>query len=82
MVDVTLGLQRLSDAGTKEELLDALRDLRDSAFDHPQTWKALTAETLLQALAESLEDSPSEDARLQPASRLLADTFKKVLRPG
>ena len=82
MVNVTLRLQRLRDAGTKQEVLDSLWDLRDSAFDHPQTWKALTAETLLQALAESFEVAPTEDASLQPANRLLADTFEKVLRPG
>jgi hypothetical protein len=82
MVDVTLGLQRLSDAGTKQEYLDALWDLRDSAFDRPQTWNAFTAETLLQALAESLQDAPTEDARVQLASRLLAETFRKVLQTG
>jgi hypothetical protein len=55
VVDLTLGLQGLSDARTRQEFVEALWDLRDSAFDQPQAWKALTAETLLQALAESLE---------------------------
>ena len=75
-----LGLQRLDGARTTEEFVEAVWDLRDSAFDEPQLWSALTAETLLQALAESLEGAPTEGGSAQPANRLLAQTFRKALQ--
>lgn len=81
MDDLRLGLQRLDDARTTQEIVDALWDLRDSAFDEPQVWQALTAETLLQALAESLENAPAEDGSGQSANRLVAQALRKVLQP-
>jgi hypothetical protein len=50
---------RLRAAKTSDEILDALWDLRDSAYDHPQSWHALTAETLFQALAETVAEASS-----------------------
>ena len=44
---LALGLQRLGAARTKQQLVDALWDLRDSAYDQPPLWVALTGETLL-----------------------------------
>lgn len=82
MNDLTFGLQRLDAARTPQEFLDAVWDLRDSAFDEPQLWSALTAETLLQALAESLEGVPTEGSSPQSANRLLAQAFRKALRPS
>ncbi|MEU0095835.1 hypothetical protein [Kribbella sp. NPDC006257] len=46
MTDLAGELQRLHEAGTTEEFVDAVWDLRDSAYDHPEAWTGLTAETL------------------------------------
>jgi hypothetical protein len=73
---LALSLQRLSDARTQHELAAAVRELRDSASVQPQVWRSLNAESLLQALAESLEDPAADERR---ANDLLADAFKKVL---
>jgi hypothetical protein len=80
VVDLMIGIQRLDNARTTEEFVDAVWDLRDSAFDEPQLWSALTAETLLQALAESLENAPTERSTGQPANQLLAQAFRKALQ--
>jgi hypothetical protein len=77
---LTLELQRLGAAKTKQQLVDALWDLRDSAYDQPQVWTALTAETLLQALAEELEQAPPEDEG-QTSIHVLARALKKALDP-
>lgn len=54
-------LLRLAQAGTRSDALDALWDLRDLAFDRPELFEVLTAETLFQALAEELESSVSTE---------------------
>jgi hypothetical protein len=77
---LTLGLQRLGAAETKQQLVDALWDLRDSAYDQPQLWKALTAETLLQALAEELEQAPPDDGG-QTSIHVFARAFGNALDP-
>jgi hypothetical protein len=75
-----LGLQRLGVAETKQQLVDALWDLRDSAYDQPHVWTALTADTLLQALAEELEQAPPDDGG-QTSIHVLARAFQKALDP-
>lgn len=73
-------LHRLRDATAREEILDALWDLRDLAFDRPGSWAPLTADTLLQALAEAVEDMSADDRRdWLIANRLLAHAFEKLL---
>jgi hypothetical protein len=39
----------------RQSLADALWDLRDDAYDHPDRWSGATAETLFQALASTIE---------------------------
>jgi hypothetical protein len=77
---LTLGLQRLGAAETKQQLVDVLWDLRDSAYDEPQVWTALTAATLLQALAEELEQAPP-DGGGQTSIHVLARAFETALDP-
>jgi hypothetical protein len=77
---LTVGLQRLGAAQTKQQLVDALWDLRDSAYDEPQLWTALTGETLLQALAEELEKAPPGDGG-QTAIQAFARAFEKAFDP-
>jgi hypothetical protein len=77
---MTLGLQRLGAAETKQQLVDALWDLRDSAYDQPQVWTSLTAETLLQALAEELDQAPLDDGG-QTSIHVFARAFEKALDP-
>jgi hypothetical protein len=81
MVDLIEQVRRLRDATTRGEVLNALWNLRDSAFDRPQSWQALTAETLLQALAETIENIPADDRDLPVANLLMARAFEKVLGP-
>ena len=77
---LTLGLQRLGAAETKQQLVDALRDLRDSAYDQPMVWTALTAEALLQALAEEFAQALPDDGG-QTSIHVLASAFEKALDP-
>jgi len=79
MIDSIL---RLRDATTNDEILNALWDLGDSAYDHPQSWDALTAEALFQALAETVAEVPADDRGWFAASRLLARALEKALVPG
>jgi hypothetical protein len=79
MDDLALGLQRLGAAETKQQLVDALWDLRDSAYDQPQAWGGLTVETLLQALAEELEEAPGDGG--QTSIPVLARVLEKALDP-
>ncbi|QGQ20477.1 hypothetical protein GC089_16395 [Cellulomonas sp. JZ18] len=58
MDDAATARQRLAAAETREQLVDALWDLRDSAYDHPEEWDAFTAETFFQCLAEELGEVP------------------------
>jgi hypothetical protein len=80
-VDVlTLWLQRLGAAQTKQQLVDAVWDLRDLAYDHPELWTALTPLTLLQGLGEELEDAPPDDGG-QTSIHVFARVFAKALDP-
>lgn len=81
MVDLIQGLHRLRDATARDEVLGALWDLRDLAFDHPESWHALTAETLFQALAETLEEVPADDREWLAVNRLLARAIAHVVAP-
>ena len=77
---LALGLQQLDVAQTKDELVEALWDLRDSAYDKPGVWSALTAEVVLQGLAHELEQMPAVDDGEIPV-RVLARTLGKALDP-
>jgi hypothetical protein len=77
--EIIFGVNRLRNADARDAVLGALWDLRDSAYDHPQLWHALTAETLLQALAQILDDAAVADSDWPVANRLLARAFEMVL---
>lgn len=49
------GLRDVAAAQTNEQLVDALWDLRDSAYDDPEAWSDFTAEAFLHGLAVELE---------------------------
>lgn len=55
-----VGLEKLRSVESRDKLIEAMWDLRDSAYDEPGSWTGLTAETFFQALAEALEDEPPE----------------------
>ncbi|MFF3065733.1 MULTISPECIES: hypothetical protein [unclassified Oerskovia] len=61
MDGLSIALQRLDAARTKDELVGALWDLRDSAYDTPEVWSAFAAEAFFQRLAGELEDAPADD---------------------
>jgi hypothetical protein len=54
--------------------------LRDSAYDEPQVWTALTAETLLQGLAEAFDQAPPDDGG-ETSIHVLARALEKALDP-
>ncbi|MFK4728815.1 hypothetical protein ROT00_03940 [Agromyces mediolanus] len=56
------GLKRLDAAQTTDQLISALWDLRDSAYDEPERWSTFTAEDLLQRLTSELDDDAVEPA--------------------
>jgi hypothetical protein len=68
--DVMIGLQRLAAAQTKDHLIDAVWDLRDSAYDHPESWKGFTAEAFFQRLGEALEGASADRGPAVPADLL------------
>ncbi|MFF2830449.1 hypothetical protein ACFVSK_01670 [Cellulosimicrobium cellulans] len=65
-----IGLRRLGAAQTKDQVVDALWDLRDSSYDHPERWNAFTAEAFFQRLAEELEAAPGDGGAALPAELL------------
>jgi hypothetical protein len=79
VTDLAGETQRLHEAGTTEEFVDAVWDLRDSAYDHPEAWTGLTAETLFQALGETLEGELTRGADDESANRLLAKALRNAL---
>ncbi|MCC2322354.1 hypothetical protein [Cellulomonas xiejunii] len=58
MNDAATVRQWLAAAKTKDQLVNAVWDLRDSAYDHPEEWTAFTAYTFFQCLAEELDAAP------------------------
>ncbi|HOA59720.1 MAG TPA: hypothetical protein PLZ83_15215 [Dermatophilaceae bacterium] len=72
-----VGLEKLRSVETREKLIEAIWDLRDSAYDEPETWTDLTAETFFQALAEALEEDHSEGGPVV-ASDVLARAISKA----
>lgn len=74
-------LQRLGTAQTKEQLISAVWDLRDSAFDRPDLWSAFTAERLFQYWAEELEEQTGHDGALTSA-QVLASAMQQALQPA
>jgi hypothetical protein len=75
---VAFGLHRLAAAQTKDALVEALWDLRDSAYDEPGSWSGLQALELLQGLAQELEQASADD---QIPIRVLAMALEKALDP-
>ena len=75
------GLHRLAAAQTKEALVDALWDLRDSAYDEPASGTDLRPLEILQGLAQELDQASADD---QIPVRVLAAALGKALdpRPG
>ncbi|HEX6055057.1 MAG TPA: hypothetical protein VFY98_04530 [Intrasporangium sp.] len=41
----------------ERRLVDSFWDLRDDAYDHPARWQGVTAEALLQQLAQYVEEA-------------------------
>ena len=60
MDSLLIGIQGLNTAQTKDEFVNALWDLRDSAHDNPELWRAFSAEMLFQSLASALEELPAD----------------------
>ncbi|MDR7384748.1 hypothetical protein [Promicromonospora iranensis] len=77
---LALGMQRLDAAQTKDELVEALWDLRDLVYDQPEIWGALTAEMVLQGLAYELEQTPADEGS-QVSVSVLASALLRVLDP-
>ncbi|MCM3658049.1 hypothetical protein M3147_12380 [Agromyces mediolanus] len=75
------GLKRLDAAQTTEQLIDALWDLRDSAYDEPERWSTFTAEELLQRLTSELD----RDDAVKPAVEIpvpeLGQALARALDP-
>lgn len=74
-----LWLQKLAEAQTKQQLIDAVWDLRDSAYDTPQVWLPITAEALFQGLGEVLEHEATDDIS-GISGDLLARALHKALQ--
>ena len=53
-------VERLRHARTKAEVLDAVLDLRDDAYDHPDAWERFNTVRLLHFLADGLEDTTED----------------------
>ncbi len=62
------------------QLVDALWDLRDSAYDEPEAWAALTPLTLLQGLGEEFEAAPHDGGSQIPIP-VFASALAKALDP-
>jgi hypothetical protein len=73
----SVGLEKLRSVETREKLIEAIWDLRDSAYDEPEAWTHLTAETFFQALAEALEEDHSQ-GEAAVASDVLAHAISKA----
>lgn len=54
-------IRRLQSAATREEVLAAVWDLRDDAYDHPEAWERFTAVRLLTFLGGELEDATEDE---------------------
>lgn len=82
MDGLSIGLQRLDAAHTKDELVSALWDLRDSAYDTPEVWSAFAAEAFFQRLAGELEDAPADDKGQIAVLDFARAMRKAVAAPG
>lgn len=51
-------VERLQTATTREEVMAAVWDLRDDAYDHPVAWERFSVVRLLTFLGGDLEDTP------------------------
>lgn len=63
-------------ANVERRLVDNFWDLRDDACDHPGRWRGVTAEAVLQRLAEYVEEAEERgepiDWRRDVAERMIA----------
>ena len=75
--ELPIGLRLLSTAETKEQLINAVWDLRDSAYDAPDTWTAFSAEVFFQCLGEELERGSAGGGSAVPAD-LLARAVRRA----
>jgi alpha-glucuronidase len=51
-------------ATTERRLVDNFWDLRDDAHDHPERWEGVTAEAVLQRLAEVVEEAEEREEQI------------------
>ena len=73
----------LREAKTPGEVLDAIWNLRDSAFDHPELWKPFTALSFFQYVAEVLDASPECYDGVGPLpTEVLARVLERILKTG
>ncbi|MFJ4108155.1 hypothetical protein [Oerskovia enterophila] len=82
MDGLSIALQRLDAARTTDELVGALWDLRDSAYDTPELWSTFAAEAFFQRLAGELEDAPADDAGQLSVPVLARAVKSAVAIPG
>ncbi|GAA2443215.1 hypothetical protein [Agromyces soli] len=75
------GLKRLDAAQTTEQLIDALWDLRDSAYDEPERWRTFTAEDLLQRLTSALERDDAVEPAIEVPAPALGQALARALDP-
>jgi len=76
-----IALQRLHAARTKDQLVDALWDLRDSAYDSPEVWSQFNAEAFFQGLASEMDQVPADDSD-RISALAIAQALWKALDPG
>ena len=71
-------LERLQRAKTREDVLAAVWDLRDNAYDLPEAWKFVTPVRFLQYLGESLEDATDEATNWDYFGALIGEVIAKA----
>ena len=74
-------MQRLLAAHTRQQLIAAVWDLRDSAYADPHLWHPLSAERLFQCLGDEL-DSSTIDADNVALIQALARAIGRSLNPS
>jgi hypothetical protein len=72
-------IERMRLSSTRSDVVDAIWDLRDLAYDHPKSWQGFTAELLFQALAEEADRAPSDAVDWDGLATLLAASLTKVV---
>lgn len=72
-------VERLRSSTARDDVINAIWDLRDLAYDHPKSWHGFTAELLFQALAEEADRAPSEAVDWEGLATLLAASLTNVV---